>query len=582
MYKIKKCKECGKEFRPKSARQMYCSDQHYRACPVCGKPVPVKVTAMIDPPRCCSTECKLKRMKATNLELYGVTDAGNTPEALAKRRKTNLERYGYEDAGNRPEAKEKRKQTNLERYGVENSGGSAIAAEHRRETNLKKFGFENAMQNPEIVAKAKQTNLEKYGVENPRQADEIKEKIKATNLEKYGVEWAIAAPEVKAKSDATMLEKYGTLYPAQLKEIQDKIEATCLKKYGVRRYLQTDEFKSAARQSMLDRYGVIAPINIPGMKEKVEATNNERYGVPYAFLSEESIKKCQRNLRVRISSVNKSFGAILDTLGVSYQYEYFLEGKWFDIYLPDQKVCIEIDPTYTHSIEPSFYYPHGNDNKYYHRNKSQVAEKHGLRCIHVFDWDNSEDIAKLVHPIDTVLYARNCKIDFISTEIANEFMNQYHIQHSVYGQVICIGLIYDNEIVSVMTFGKPRYTNKYQFELLRFATVTGVRVIGGASKLFRCFVETFHPDSVISYCNRSKFTGSVYTAIGMKLLRKNPPSKLWSKDKEVITHMLLQQRGYDQLFNTNYGKNTSNEELMRNHGWRSLYDCGQDVYLFES
>ena len=39
---MKKCKECGKLFKPDNPRQKYCNDQHYGPCPVCGKPTPLK------------------------------------------------------------------------------------------------------------------------------------------------------------------------------------------------------------------------------------------------------------------------------------------------------------------------------------------------------------------------------------------------------------------------------------------------------------------------------------------------------------------------------------------------------------
>lgn len=53
------CKECGKLFTPKG-REKYCSDVHYRPCPVCGKPVIAKYLS--DPPRRCE-ECKGKSTK---------------------------------------------------------------------------------------------------------------------------------------------------------------------------------------------------------------------------------------------------------------------------------------------------------------------------------------------------------------------------------------------------------------------------------------------------------------------------------------------------------------------------------------
>lgn len=56
---IKICKECGKEFEAKNARQAYCNRRHYRPCPVCG--VPVFAKYLSDPARSCSNKCKSAR-----------------------------------------------------------------------------------------------------------------------------------------------------------------------------------------------------------------------------------------------------------------------------------------------------------------------------------------------------------------------------------------------------------------------------------------------------------------------------------------------------------------------------------------
>ena len=67
----------------------------------------------------------------------------------------------------------------------------------------------------------------------------------------------------------------------------------------------------------------------------------------------------------------------------------------------------------------------------------------------------------------------------------------------------------------------------------------------------------------------------------MKLKTWNSPSKIWSKNSEYIRDSLLRQRGYDQLFNTTYGKGKSNDELMLENGWLPVYDCGQAVYVYK-
>lgn len=67
---MRKCKECGKLFMPKG-REQYCSDVHYRPCPICGEPVIAKYLS--DPPRKCEKckHTKTQPQKFKNKSLFG-------------------------------------------------------------------------------------------------------------------------------------------------------------------------------------------------------------------------------------------------------------------------------------------------------------------------------------------------------------------------------------------------------------------------------------------------------------------------------------------------------------------------------
>lgn len=65
---MKKCKECGKLFMPTSNKQKYCSEPHFRPCPVCGKLIFAKYVS--DPARCCSGVCKSKLGKLNKEDAY--------------------------------------------------------------------------------------------------------------------------------------------------------------------------------------------------------------------------------------------------------------------------------------------------------------------------------------------------------------------------------------------------------------------------------------------------------------------------------------------------------------------------------
>ena len=245
----------------------------------------------------------------------------------------------------------------------------------------------------------------------------------------------------------------------------------------------------------------------------------------------------------------------------------------------DTNILIELDSTYTHNSIGNRW------NSYvvspeYHLEKSLTAKEHGYRCIHVFDWD---DWSKLVNMLVSrqSIYARKCKIYKLKKSVGDTFLSKYHLQGTCRGQLAYFGLIYNDKLYQIMTFGKSRYDKKYSVELLRLCTKPGYTVIGGASKLFNYAIKMFELDNIISYCDIAKFNGDVYNNIGMKYVKNSPPQIVWSKDDKKITSNLLRQRGYDHLFKTNYGKNTNNEVLMFNNGWLPVYDCGQAVYEYK-
>ena len=250
----------------------------------------------------------------------------------------------------------------------------------------------------------------------------------------------------------------------------------------------------------------------------------------------------------------------------------------YDIHILDRNILLEIDPTYTHNAIGNHWDKHGM-GKDYHIEKTRLAVENGYRCVHIFDWDDIDKVIQLLLPKKSV-YARECKVMKVDHNTAGGFETQYHLQGSCRGQSICLGLYYNGELIQVMTFGKPRYNRKYQWELLRLCSHSEYRVVGGASKLFSYFVNDYNPLSIISYCDLAKFNGDVYKQLGFTHARDTQPQKVWSRGSEKITDNLLRQRGYDQLFNASYGKGRNNEELMLQDGWLPVYDCGQATYIY--
>lgn len=455
------CQICGKLFTPRSGMQLYCDDQHYSNCPICGKLVPIKYA--YERNRCCSTECSNQLRKQTTMNKYGVPVAS---QALSVRQKLHY-----------------------------------------------------TCSSPEYLAKRAARSLEKWGVTNPSKNPELRKRIAET----------LRSSLSRSKFRATSLMNHGVPHPMQSQNIVDRYRSTCEEKYGIPFYCMSDDCKSA-----------------------------------------------QGHI---VSKINAAIADTLRSYGIDCDYEFRLGRYSFDLRIKDTNTLLEINPTFTHN---SAINPWGVPlDKYYHRNKTRFALENGYRCINVWDWDNINHIVDILKP-RSFIYARKCEIAEIDSQVASTFESQFHIQGSVRGQSICLGLYYNGELVEVMTFGSPRYNKHYEYELLRLCSRADLAIIGGAERLWNHFIKSYAPISVISYCDASKFSGSVYRRLDMKLDEITEPNKNWSKNHELITNNLLLQRGFDQIFNTSYGKGTSNEELMVQNGWLPVYDCGQYRFIWKA
>lgn len=318
--------------------------------------------------------------------------------------------------------KDKRSRTCLEKYGVEHPAQAQEIKDKTKQYFQDKFGVDNPSQTQEIKDKKKATCMQHFGVEYPQQSKKVQQTLKNNNLEKYGVEYTFQVQEVKDKIKATNLEKYGVENPIPLPEIREKVKQTIKERYGVEHHLQSNEFLQKQINTNLERRGIMYNIQLPK-----EYTNN--------------------------SKPNQHFAELLDKNNIEYTREFPIDKYSYDFKIGG--CLIEINPFATHNSLWGIYDNDGID-KDYHYNKTKLAEENGYRVIHIFDWDDEEKIIGMFLDKEKI-YGRKCEIKEIQIKECNDFLNQYHIQNSCKGQKVCLGLFYNDKIVSVMTFGKPRY-----------------------------------------------------------------------------------------------------------------------------
>lgn len=435
--------------------------------------------------------------------------------------------------------------------------------------------------------KRKRTNQLRYGCDNVSQVKNISDKISNTirnftseqrqhRLDSFHNTLNLKSEEerrliTKHKSEATK-KYFENLSVEQRNAFSTKMSEVYKNLSEEQKKERSLKIANSYKEACMKKYGVDNCLKLDSIKEKIIQTNNERYGVPYYCMT----NNCRNSLggNSSLSKPNLKFRQLLEDNNINYITEFVLDNFSYDFKVGN--ILIEINPYITHN---STYSPFNTPKeKSYHRSKSLLAKEYGFKCIHVWDWDDLNKIIFLIKDQDKI-YARKCLIKEIDINIAKEFLNTYHIQNYVKSE-IQLGLYHNNELISLMTFGKPRYNKNYEVELLRYVTVK--KVVGGAEKLFRYYIDKYNPSSIISYCDESKFIGKLYEKLGF-IYKGFTISKHWynPKDKKHITDNLLRQRGADQLLGTSYGKGTNNEIILLENGFVEIWDAGQATYIWE-
>jgi hypothetical protein len=178
------------------------------------------------------------------------------------------------------------------------------------------------------------------------------------------------------------------------------------------------------------------------------------------------------------------------------------------------------------------------------------------------------------------IYARKCDIREVIYKESVNFLNENHIQGNCMSKTR-YGLFYNEELVSIMTFGGNRInlgqkTNvDGSFELLRFCNKINHNVVGGAGKLLKYFITNHAPKKIISYCDRRLSDGGLYETLGFDFVKNTTPNYYY-----VIKNKRENRFKYrkDRLISRGFDKNKTEKQIMADIGINRIYDCGTKLY----
>lgn len=501
-------------------------------------------------------ENKNKVISNTLKQKYENEDAKN--EMLQKARETYKARTGYDHNFKNPEEMKKYRQTKLERYGNENYTNIEKMKRTRKLKNKGVFWTDNQ------IEQVKQTKLKRYGISYGK-VNLIK--ARQTKLERYGNETFTNTEKIKQ----TWLNKS----ESEKKLIVLKGKRTKLKKYGNENYNNSEKRLNTFNQKYkVSNYDYIHmnenTLDIILDKEKFRAyiksipfeQRTTKYFMQELNISQSAFNsiyhryECEDiNMNIFNSSFEtevKEFISSITDLKTTYNIKNIIPSMELDIYIRDINVAIECDGTYWHSLR---YKP-----KTYHYNKSKLCEEKGIRLIHIYEheWKNERQRPILENIIKNALginqhkvYARKLDIEIRKSVDMREFFEKNNIQGFRGGKfAICLVDKETREVYMAYMMGNAYFgKGKYEWEVIRGATKLGYTVVGGASKIWKYFIENYNPKNCVYYIDYNYFNGnSMKNLPNMRFIKTQSSFKnFWVKTGEVKSREPIRHKKIKEL-----------------------------------
>jgi len=376
------------------------------------------------------------------------------------------------------------------------------------------------------------------------------------------------------KREDTNLKNRGVRYPAQCVEVRDKCAATMLANYGVR-FANQQHVPLLSLERLQSREWMSNVINFKTTFEIADDLNVSQ-SVVSKYINKHGLV-CIRHQSLFERSVisfllGENFDVVQNSRKIIPPYE-------LDIFIPSHRIAVECNGVYWHSEL-------NNKNKNYHLEKTKACISKNITLFHVWDseWATQQQIVKSrlshgLHITPTSIYARKCKVRSISNSEAVVFYTENHLQGSL-NSSYHLGLFYNDVLVMCMSFSRPRFNTKFDYELTRSCAVINHRVIGGISKLFNFFTSTVVCDSIISYADRRFGEGNGYEQIGFSLLHETSPNyHYFLPNGPLLSRVMFQKHKLKSKLIT-FDSDLTEWENMQANNYNRVWDCGNNVYAW--
>jgi hypothetical protein len=194
---------------------------------------------------------------------------------------------------------------------------------------------------------------------------------------------------------------------------------------------------------------------------------------------------------------------------------------------------------------------------------SDYFNAQNLKIIHLWEdiWHKKKSICQsrilAMCGIFERVPARLTRVQRIDKPTADKFLNENHLQVSTtakfkyglflperYFRVIKNqqDLIHDRPLlVAVATFSNAKTIireskESRSYELIRFANLQGMTVVGGLDKLLKAFINEHSPDDIMTYADRDWSDGKSYEKLGFQRIKNTTPQGFWLDENLSIRY----------------------------------------------
>jgi hypothetical protein len=480
------------------------------------------------------------KMRSTMLEKYGAVNPMHVDEIVGRVKQTNMERHGVETPFQSQAIRGKASETLLKNHGVETPFQSETIRKKAGETYERNHGKRNTMEH------ARQAFNERYGVDNAFQAEWVRERVKQRLNQRYGVDHPTKSPEIKERVVQTNLERYGVKNPAQRHLHPDLYDILCHREKFV---------------ALLTSYSVQEIKLMYGCSSDIVYDHHDRYGL---------------DILTRVKSqYEEQIAGILDSMGVQYRRNTSIltAPNQVDFYIPDHHLAIEFNGLYWHSENSS------GKGKDYHATKTRQCTEKAVQLLTIFEdeWiEHREIIAKHIQHLcggtNQTIGARKIKIDSLSDRnVADAFLEQYHIQGKTNNYSMAYGGWYNGVLVSVFTLSR---VSENEYDITRYCTNLEASYPGLFSKFIKHINRTTSIKRLTTIADLRWSVGNIYERSGFKLVSTIKPDYFYTD-----YHARYHKFGFrKKLIESKFGlsiEGKTERQLTEELGLDRIWDCGK-------